>query len=285
MSILKSALALGKSKTPIIRPDDDKRALLLPTLDASGVHERELRDFFGDKFAYTGDRPVIKGPLLCLGFTNRAGSNLLGEYLRATPSLSGFHEQLIFSTVQNSLERLKADSFPDYILKVAQSVSKGKYGFKASVDQLMMLRHANIPAMYSGGMKVIQIRREDLIGQAISYHIALQTKAWTSQRAAEIPEHEIVFDACEIGSIARRIRHSEYLMDLFVEVYEVPRIQVNYEELIAKPQAVLRKVARFTGHRAALWKSDPPKLERQAGGLNDRFRDMFRAAQKAGEVG
>ena len=45
-------------------------------------HEKVLRKLFGAKCAYDG-RMVFDTPLMLIAFTNRCGSNLLADYLRA----------------------------------------------------------------------------------------------------------------------------------------------------------------------------------------------------------
>lgn len=246
------------------------------TLATQGIHEQKLREFFGDRFAFTGHEPVIQGPLLCLGFTNRSGSNLLGGYMRAQTGLLGFHEQLNFGPVIKQSGLHKLETFPDYIAHLGKNTPHACYGVKASVEQLMMLRRANIHAMYSEGIKVVQIRREDLIGQAISHHIALQTQAWTSHNKTDVDEDEVKFDAAQITAIAKNIRHSEFLMDFFVEAYDVPRLQITYDELTNMPRVSLNKLASFLDKNPADVKCVEPKLDRQSGTLNETFRALYR---------
>lgn len=282
MSIFKTLFWKRKQDSPIASDQALHSPVLKPTitrgatLATQGVHEQKLRQFFGDKFAFTESEPVINGPLVCLGFTNRSGSNLLGGYLRAQPGLLGFHEQLNYEPVLKQSELHKVDAFPDYIAGLGHARPKANYGLKASVEQLMMLRRANIHAMYGEGMKVVQIRREDLIGQAISHHIALQTKAWTSRTATDVQEDQIIFDAKKIGAIAKSIRHSEFLMDLFVETYEVPRIQINYDDLTNMPRVSLNKIAKFLGKNPSKTNLPKPVLNRQSGALNEKFRYLYR---------
>ena len=246
------------------------------TLATQGVHEKEARRFFGENFEFKGAEFVNDGPLICLGFTNRSGSNLLGGYLRAQPGLLGFHEQLNYPPIIKQSKELGIDSFPNYIAQLSAKRPKAAHGVKASVEQLMMLQRANIPAMYKGGLKLIQIRREDLIGQAISHHIALQTLAWTSRTETNVPKAEIVFDAERISRIAKSIRHSEFLMDIFVETYKVPRLQISYSELTETPLVSLNKVAKFLKKAPSRIVVPDPILARQSNALNDEFRARYR---------
>lgn len=279
MSILKKVLGKktqGYSEGASLPKLPSPKSLREPTLATHGIHEEKLRAFFGDHFAFTGEAPVIEGPLVCLGFTNRSGSNLLGGHMRSQPGLLGFHEQLNYEPVLKQSELHSIGSFPDYIARLGQARPKAWYGVKASVDQLMMLRRANIHAMYRDGMKIVQIHREDLIGQAISHHIALQMQAWTSRTQTDVHEDQIVFDAKQITAIAKSIRHSEFLMDLFAEAFEVPRLQITYDEITNMPKVSLRKIAKFVGRNPASINVIEPKLDRQSGDLNEAFRARYR---------
>lgn len=246
------------------------------TLKTPGKHEDELRRFFNDKVSYGGP-PIFANPLYCLAFFNRSGSNLLANYLRGTPFFSGFHEQLNFDTVKKKALQWGCDNFPDYIIEATTRFSKGRFvhGFKASVDQLMMLERFGIPRMYQDGMKIIHITRDDLIGQAISYQIASQTKKWSSRQIGIMPEDAVCFDPEKISSLVQAAQYSANAIVMFAEIFDVPRLHVTYEMLVRNPLGVLEKVAEFTQQDTMEWSVKEPDIERQASELNDSFRARY----------
>lgn len=248
------------------------------TLRKRGQHEDVMRRFFKDKVSYNGS-PIFTHPLYCLAFSNRSGSNLLASYLRATPFFSGFHEQLNFDTVERQSLQWECDNFPDYVYEATTRFNKGKFvhGFKASVDQLMMLERFGVPRMYEGGLKIIHITRGDLIGQAISYQIASQTKKWTSKQEGLISEDAVVFNPEQISSLVQDAQYSANAISLFAEIFNVPRLHVTYEMLVNNPQRVLEQVAEFTHQDAANWPVREPDIKRQASELNDEFRARYLA--------
>lgn len=246
------------------------------TLKKLGQHEESLRRFFKNKVSYDGP-PIFENPLYCLAFSNRSGSNLLASYLRATPFFSGFHEQLNFDTVENQASQWKCDNFPDYIREVSTQFNKGRFvhGFKASVDQLMMLERFGIPRMYEGGMKIIHITRCDLVGQAISYQIASQTKKWTSKQTGLLAENTVQFYPEQISSLVRAAQHSANGICMFAEIFKVPRLHVTYEALVSNPRGALEQVAEFAQQDSATWPVRQPDIERQATEVNESFRARY----------
>lgn len=241
-------------------------------------HIQAIQEIFGQQSPCDLSEPVFDYPLTCLGFTNRSGSNLLGSYLRDCPAFSGFKEDLLPSTVRTHANRLGATSFAQTLRllseeRLGDSVT---YGLKASVEQILMLQHFGIPKMYKGGLQVIEIRRDDIVGQAISYDIALQTGRWTSRIKAK-HNKEPNCDPVRIETMIAGIRASHTLMDLTVERDNIPRLIVRYEDITKSPDPVLAEIARFCGLDATGWSAKLPTIERQADATNAAFRTMFRS--------
>lgn len=245
-------------------------------LSQTGAHEKSLRGFFNGHVEYDGP-PVFDHPLFCLGFFNRSGSNLLAGYLRATPYFSGFNEQLNYTTVENLSREWEVSSFPDYIRQSALRVGKGKFahGYKASADQLMMLQRFGIPKMYAGGLKIIHITRQDLIGQTISYQIASQTRKWTSQQSGIGDDVDVQFDTKLATKLIDAAQSSDNGISMFAEIFGHPRLHVTYEDLLASPRDVLDRITRFAGQEGANWPVKAPGIERQASEMNERFRAAY----------
>lgn len=245
-------------------------------LSQTGIHEKSLRRFFNGDVRYDGPA-IFDHPLYCIGFFNRSGSNLLASYLRATPVFSGFHEQLNFDTVQKQSGEWGISRFPEFIREATVRFGKGKFvhGFKASVDQLMMLQRFGIPDMYAGGLRIIHITRRDMIGQAISYQIASQTQKWTSQQAGIGPDVDVYFDAEQLTSLVDGAQASANGIATFAEIFGHPRLHVVYEDLVQHPHQILNQIAGFAGRDGAEWPVKPPEIERQSSEINDRFRQLY----------
>ncbi|WP_045388311.1 Stf0 family sulfotransferase [Falsirhodobacter sp. alg1] len=243
-------------------------------LSQGGVHEKEIRRHFRGRVQYEGTGPVFDHPLYLMAFSNRSGSNLLAEYLRTTPLFSGFHEQLNHTTVCKQAERWGAETFPDLIRLGTEHLNEGRFmhGYKASWDQIVMLHRFNIPAMYTG-VRVIHITRDDLLGQAISYHIASQTKRWTSVQKGE--EIDPVYDTRQIAHLITSSQMSANAIQTLCSVFDIPRLHVTYEEVTRRPRRVVMRIGKFADADLTDWSPGKPKIQRQADRLNDIFRTRF----------
>jgi LPS sulfotransferase NodH len=253
----------------------------ISSVSKPSIHETALRKFFKGNVIYDG--PVVfDHPLYCIGFFNRSGSNLLAEHLRGTPYFSGFHEQLNFNIVQNLSKKWGVHSFPDFIIEATNRFSKGRfvYGFKASLGQLVMLERFGIPRMYAGGLRIIHIHRKDLIGQAVSYQIASQTKQWTSKQAGVDSQVQVEFDAKKLTNLIDAAQASTNGIAMFSEILGYPRLTISYEDLVENPKQVLDCVADFSGQTTENWKISAPQIERQSSEINIRFRQLYTSAAK-----
>ncbi len=245
-------------------------------LSETGMHEKAARSLFGDAVEYIGPT-LFPHPLYCIGFYNRSGSNLLASYLRETPFFSGFHEHLNANQIETFARKFSTESFPDLIRKMIEHFGKGRrvHGFKASIDQLVMLERFGIPRMFDGGMKIIHITRGDVIGQAVSYQIALQTLKWTSKMEGAIPDTDIKFDPRQLTSIIDGIHSASDAISMFSKVFDHPYMRVTYEDLVQNPQAVLIRIAQFSGRPGRNWTLQTPQIERQANEVNEKFRHLY----------
>lgn len=245
-------------------------------LSQTGIHEKSFREFFDDNVQYDGPA-IFDHPLYCLGFYNRSGSNLLAGYLRATPFFSGFYEQLNFDTALKRSDEWGVGSFPEFIKEATVRFGKNKFvhGFKASADQLMMLQRFGIPNMYAGGLRIIHITRQDLIGQAISYQIASQTLKWTSEQTGISADAEVCFDAKHLTHLVDGAQDSANGIAMFAEIFGHPRLHVSYEDLVQNPRRILNRIAAFAGQEGENWPLKTPEIERQSSELNEQFRRLY----------
>lgn len=252
---------------------------LVPNLIATpGIHETRLRDRFGDRFAFDGTAPEFSGPLVLLGFFNRSGSNVLGRHLKGTRGFGGFTEQLNHPVVGTVSDRQGLSSFPDYFRSIqAKHLHRPRHihGFKASWDQVLMLKRARIDRMYDG-MRLVHILRADLVAQAVSLVIARQTQQWTSEQEART-EVEPVYDAAQIAQAVQACAEAETRMRMLAEILGLPYLRVTYEDLDRDPIPVMQTVGQFVGRDLSGWTPEPLPIKRQATGRNEAWRARYLA--------
>lgn len=241
-----------------------------------GRHETRLRRVFRGALRYRG-RARFATPLVVMGFTNRAGSHLLGDFLRQTGRIGGLGEVLNHDVAGALAGRLGAASLPDYIAALTEHYAPedGLFGLKASWDQLAMLLRADIPSMYGGGVKLVHLVRQDVVAQAVSLSLARQTGRWTA--AQEGNGRAPRFDA---RAIARGIAAAEagnLNIRLIAGACGLPRSLVTYEQICADPATHVGRVLAFCGTPAPGWQPRPPALKKQGGEEARAFAARYRA--------
>lgn len=218
-------------------------------------------------------------PLVVLCFENRSGSNFLAALLRTSGKIHGLGEALNFDTVKERAAHWGVTSFPDYMARFA-ATDMPEVGVKASWDQLLMLMRFGIHNMFSG-LKLIYVRREDTVAQAVSRHIAFQTGKWTSE--IEVAKSiEPTFDAFEIAQHFTAVQRADRMFDSIFQVFDLDVYRVTYEGVVDRPNMSAIKVMEFLGHDLPDWRPRRDiTLRRQANALNDAFQQRFRREMKA----
>lgn len=241
-------------------------------LTHSDVHLDRIKTRFGQNLSFSG-RAIIKAPLLVLAFTNRCGSNLLGEYLRSTGLFAGFEEQLNAESIDYFADHFSSKSFPDYIHSLWRMAEPGQmFGIKAAWSQLLALKRYNIDKMFSGGVRVIHMERYDVLAQSVSFSVAAQTQQWTSEQDSRT--RDVIYDENSITHFLEFISTGNARIREIVALSRADYIHVAYEETIRDYQ---RQVDRITD-----WLSLPrreatgtPRLQRQATIANKEFADTY----------
>jgi trehalose 2-sulfotransferase len=248
-------------------------------LSTMGSHENAISDYFGAKSRFVGDAPVFSSPLYIMAFTNRCGSNLLGDYLRQTGCIGGFHESLNYDTVLRFSKEKGIQSFPAYfeMLYDKQSV-RGNWGVKASWDQILMLSRLRILDMFSG-VKIIHIRRNNVLSQAVSHCIAGQTKQWTSKQKGLEVEPEYDFES--INTIIGNINDANVMISLILQALSGKHASVTYEILERSPQDAVTTALKRVGLPCANFDLGEPRIAKQADERNVSFINRYKADLRA----
>ena len=242
-------------------------------LQSPGMHEEKIPEFFHGDVKFTGNLPVFENPLCIMAFTNRCGSNLLGEYLRQTQKIGGFYESLNHDTVQATSDNSSFKSFPEYIMGIFDRFSVDKqFGIKASLDQLLMLSRWNVLGMFPA-VNVVHIRRLDVVSQAVSHWIAHQTKRWTSmQKETDI---EPIYDYMRIDKVVLDTNFSNSTIPIVARALNMNYLDVVYEDLTRDPKGVLTSIGDSISLDLSDWHPKNPKLSRQANDINQEFAERY----------
>lgn len=253
---------------------------LVRRLSAPSAHEERIDLHFDGRTHFTGTAAEFDQPLYVLAFVNRSGSNLLGEYLRKTNRFRGFRELLNHPLVIKQASRRGCESFPDYIRHLSRDGAgqNRPLGLKVSWEQLIMLMRWRIHEMFSG-MKVIHIRREDVIGQAVSHAIAEHTGQWTSKMPL-VSNSAPTFDFDQIARFADAALFSDWAISHVCMVFDLLRHEVLYEDIVTDPRRVMAGIGDFVEVDFSDWAPPRTALSKQRGTLNEEFRARYIAEMK-----
>ncbi|SMX42809.1 Stf0 family sulfotransferase [Actibacterium lipolyticum] len=242
-------------------------------LRSKSIHEKMIVECFGKKVRWDEPRPAFDCDLAMLGFTNRCGSNMTAELLRRTGIFAGLRESLNGPAVQKVSEKNGLSSFPDFIKFTADSEPDAPiFGFKVNHAQLEMVCRWKIPKMFRGA-KVLHVVRSDLVAQAVSYSIADQTKQWTSEQKGSGIKPEFNYD--DIMIRLKGIAPANADIAKIASKYGLPRLELNYEHVVADRTAAIAQVCEFFGHTPRGQIEMQERFQKQGDGLNDEFIARF----------
>ena len=123
--------------------------------------------------------------------------------------------------------------------------------------------------------KFIHIVRNDLLGQAISYDIALQTDQWASFQNSRIPPEGLHFSADRISSHIEQFRNENLTFAQVFEANEITPMRVSYEALLTDAQGVLTGLAPLFGFETLVPEKSRATLSRQSSKINDIWRGLY----------
>lgn len=245
------------------------------SLLAPGEHEREIAKFFGSLQVPASARMLA--PEVCVMlFSNRSGSSLVCDYMRATGRFSGMGEPLNHPLVAQRSARHGIESFYGYLEWLMENVHKPDtmFGMKASADQaLMMLSSGAIPTCY-GRVNWLVAKRRDILAQAVSHWIAAQTDQWASfdDGNKKAPKYSYTGIKSQVLGVIESNRQIEE----FCASSGIEPIEIFYEDFLDSPVEQTAALAERLGFSSVA--VDPAHLKRkkQAGSLNREFMEKFR---------
>jgi len=254
-------------------------------LERPGPHEEQLRAFC-EPFEVPADAAPSDKPICIMLFSNRSGSSLISEHMRASPYFGGFGEPLNFKFVTEQMSKDGEKSFLGYLQKVhRQHAGEHKlFGMKASVDQALMLMRARVVPDYYPDVRWVLIERSDLVAQAISLYFAGRSKQWRSDQAAD-QEYEPVYDFERIRQQVQALSQRYAAMRSFCAVFGIKPYRIVYEDFAVDPLAGARALATHLGVADAEIDAGKVSTRKQRGDRNAEFRERFLAEYRASILG
>jgi trehalose 2-sulfotransferase len=187
------------------------------------------------------------GNVVALAFTNRTGSNTVGEHIRKSIRVGPFAEPLNLDVVSNWLRNRDVELGPpclgEYVWTLSQKAS-GALGIKANVQQLRDLVRSGV-ANQARSFKVIHVKRRDSVAQAVSTLLAFETKAWTSFAVPEVGEEQVWYDFEVLSQIFLGIQRQNFLIEVLCDLHSIPRMEIVYEDFLEDRDEIVKRSRVF----------------------------------------
>jgi len=201
------------------------------------------------RFGWSGIRkPPMgdRGYLVCS--SPRCGSTYFCQLLASTGILGVPREYLNVAGRWGRLDRDRPTDLQALLGRALQAgaTPNGIYGLKAHADHFAAIAAVVDPLRLLPNLKLVRIRRQDILAQAISWVRAQQTRQFL---ATDLQKHAPTYDAAAIRRLlGELIQQNAAWERLFATIGCVP-LEVEYESLLATPQREVDRVAHLMGVR------------------------------------
>jgi LPS sulfotransferase NodH len=225
--------------------------------------------------------PPHEGPLrpYVVCSVPRSGSSLLCELL-CTSGVAGAPTEYFDREQAAEFRRRWGVDEAEYpsALVAHKTTPNGSFGVKLHHHQMVeAFGDRGLLAVWPD-LRLVSIRRDDRVAQAVSWAIAEQTGRWASTHDAPGTAR---YDRRHVARLLRRIRREEAAWDRWFVAVGIEPLRVTYERLVADPDGVVRAVLTHLGVDATV-PLEPPTLERQADEESDRWAARFRRGRAWG---
>jgi len=205
----------------------------------------------------------------------RSGSNLLCEFIESTGRMGKPREYF------NAMGRRLFDDpdFPDEpeaqvrrAFEIGASAD-GVFGLKVFAEQMPFALQSPTFCGLLPRAHFIHLRRDDLLGQAVSLARATRTGQY---RASQAQIREPAYDAGDIEAALTRIALEHASWRAYFARNDLDPLQLTYEELVSAPDEVVGAIAKRIGVEGPLAiDRTKVRLTRQADALTQAWRRRF----------
>lgn len=233
------------------------------------------------------DFPPFAGRPRCyvIAESPRSGSQLLadllwrsgrmgapGEYLNAEHTIPRLMERFALGAVD------RPGGMEAYLRALVQhrTSPNGVFGLKAHFNQVRPHLHRASLRRLLRRSQFVWLRRRDVLGQAISYLVALRSGRWRQLRGSDPLDQRLEFSDRAIDRAVATIEADERLWQIAFEANRIEPLVVWYEDIVADPDPVCRAICQLVGvtPERPFRLADSP-LERQSEPVKAAWRRRF----------
>jgi LPS sulfotransferase NodH len=205
----------------------------------------------------------------CIFMIPRSGSTLLTELLSSTNQL-GFPGESFVPDVLRTLSLTFSDLYSDFesFLPSRLRTENGVFGIEIESERLL-----EEPEFFADvhGWRHVYIWRENILAQAISYRISIETGIWHNFSGVSQDEKFIYISRKAIIDKVNFLLGAEQFFKRYFAENGLSPYTISYESLVADPEGHARRIGRYiTGDDEALTfpRQDKVVLQRTAKARN-----------------
>ena len=211
---------------------------------------------------------------IAIATLERSGSNFLCEMMRQTECLGRPAEYFSPPVLAQKYPGKIVTPTESCHLAMEEGVSEnGVAAIKLFPEHFAALQRQIRLSDWFGRPHWIWLRRRDILGQAISFEIALQRKSFSSLRPAK---KEAVYSTRRISTLLGRLVQRDTRWALFFARNGIVPLRVDYESVELDPLASVREIGEFCDISLGDVQLRPgEEYGRQRNSLNADWREQF----------
>ncbi len=184
---------------------------------------------------------------LVIASTPRCGSHMLGHAIAATHLMGVPYEYCNPANLAEWQTHLKSDGTPATLQGIMQrrTTPNGIFSIKAHYSQTDTLGGPTAFLAAFPDVRIVHLRRADVLRQAISFAIALQTGVWISEQ--EPIAETVRYDGRMIAACLRDIALQNASWTTAIHASARPSIVLEYEAVCQDLLGTLRRIAGLLG--------------------------------------
>lgn len=217
-----------------------------------------------------------------LACTPRSGSTYLAKLLDSTglfrlteEYFNDRHIERMTGVATTSVEQKLA------IIDQHSRTTRNQISLKLFPPNMMtVLEHGLLKSAFLNP-RFVYLRRQDMLGQAMSLARAAKTDQWNSVEYGRpvAADYDCRYIEHQLGILLAQDTWWQY----FLATRDVPVLHLAYEDVEADPAAAAAQIVRFLGFDPAEFPADPTKvpLQKQRDELTEEWRRRFLASDHA----
>jgi len=238
--------------------------------------DHPFNDIALDQPAYEGE---ISSYMLCT--TPRVGGTLLSALLQNTGMMGVPHEYFHVQEVTEILRQrwnlpspLTMQAYINHLYK-HRTTQNGVFATKAHFQQIgPLLTKPSLIEYIKNTKQFIYVTRKDLMGQAVSYAKAHQTRNWSSLQKAE---GEASYDRDLIEKCMDDILAQNARWQKFFALYDITPYEVVYEDLIVNTNEICQAICHaMVQHPNEDFTLEISPLKQQRDAINAEWKQRYR---------